>query len=189
MRRVLGSAFFDRPTLTVAHELLGKVLVRRWRGREIAALITEVEAYDGHRDLASHASKGKTRRNAPMFGPAGHWYVYFIYGMYWMLNVVTGPKNYPAAVLIRGVAGIPGPGILTKQLRIAEVLNGGIAGRRSGLWIEDRGIVVQRANVQRLPRIGVAYAGAWAKKPYRFLLPSTAISSALSTSSTRPFAS
>jgi len=112
MLKVLTHHFFNRPTLTVAKDLLGKFLVRevaptrRQSGRRrsvVAYMITEVEAYDGFKDKASHASRGETPRNAPMFGPAGHWYVYFTYGMHWMLNVVTREKGYPAAILIRGV--------------------------------------------------------------------------------------
>lgn len=99
---ILQQHFFRRPTIRVARELIGKFLVRKWRGREIVGMITEVEAYDGFHDKASHASRGMTARNAPMFGPAGNWYVYFTYGMHWMLNVVTREKGYPAAILIRG---------------------------------------------------------------------------------------
>lgn len=114
-RCVLQHKFFDRSTIRVARELLGKFLVRRYRGygsacspqEEIAAMITEVEAYDGFRDKASHASRGKTLRNTPMFGPAGNWYVYFTYGMHWMLNMVTRERGYPAAILIRGVVLVP----------------------------------------------------------------------------------
>src|SRR3989344_2477039 len=106
---VLGKKFFDRPTLAVARELLGKYLVRK-RGKKVEKfIITEVEAYDGFKDKASHASRGKTLRNAPMFGNAGIWYIYFTYGIHYMLNIVTGSKNYPAAILIRGVRGINGP--------------------------------------------------------------------------------
>jgi DNA-3-methyladenine glycosylase len=166
---VLGRDFFDRPTLIVAQELLGKVLVRRIRNRTRRFVITEVEAYDGPQDRASHAHRGMTARNASMFGPAGYWYVYLCYGMHRMLNIVTGPHGYPAAVLIRGVEGITGPGRLTKQLCITEALNACLADTDTGLWIEyaeTGGMVRQR--VRRGPRIGVEYAGAWAKKLYRF---------------------
>ena len=167
---ILNQPFFNRPTLTVARELLGKHLVRSHKGKQISALITEVEAYNGPDDLACHASRGRTKRTEVMFGPAGHFYLYFIYGMYWMLNVVTGPKNFPAAVLIRGVGDWNGPGKLTKALEITKDLNGKRIEKSSGLWIEDCGMTVSKDAVKRMPRIGVDYAGACAKKPYRFIL-------------------
>ncbi|ALM09885.1 MAG TPA: 3-methyladenine DNA glycosylase [Candidatus Peribacter riflensis] len=178
MARALPFSFFDRPALTVARSLLGKFLVRRRGRKTVAAMITEVEAYDGPLDKACHAHRGQTRRNAVMFGPAGHWYVYFVYGMHWMLNVVTGPVDYPAAVLIRGVGESfdatqgtwNGPGKLTKALGINGLLNGRQADKTSGLWIEDRGIEVRASSIRRMPRIGVAYAKEWAKRPYRFVL-------------------
>lgn len=170
-KQILPQSFFARPALTVARELLGKYLVRRENGRETAIRITETEAYVGPEDLACHASKGLTRRTATMFGPPGHWYVYFTYGMHWMLNVVTDKEGYPAAVLIRGAAGAPGPARLTKTLAIRGTLNGAPAERRSGLWVEDRGEHISKSKIHVAPRVGVHYAGpVWAAKPYRFLL-------------------
>src|SRR5688572_15681769 len=98
----LPRKFYARDTHIVARELLGKLLVREYRGKKVIARITETEAYVGEDDLASHARFGKTQRNAIMYGEAGHAYVYFIYGMYDMLNIVTEAKDFPAAVLIRG---------------------------------------------------------------------------------------
>ncbi len=186
MKKVLIPGFFNRPTLKVAEDLLGKFLVRRRRGKVRAYMITEVEAYDGFRDKASHTHRGMTARNAPMFGLAGHWYVYFTYGMHWMLNAVTGPKGYPAAVLIRGVAapqehgeprfqigreGISGPGKITKALGIGRGFINETASVKSGLWIEDRGVRVSRKNIKRTARVGVAYAGKyWAGRRYRFTI-------------------
>lgn len=171
MRKILKKKFFERPTLAVARGLLGKFLVRKVGKKEVAFLITEVEAYDGHRDRASHAHRGETRRNKPMFGPAGVWYVYFVYGMYDMLNIVIGDPGYPAAVLIRGIEGASGPGRLTKKLKITRKFNGKKAEKSTGLWIEDRGIRVRKKDTKRTPRIGVHYAGTvWSKKPYRFVL-------------------
>jgi len=101
--KILSQKFFEQPALKIAKVLLGKYLVRRIGRKTIKVMITEVEAYDGFKDKASHAARGLTERNKIMFGPAGYWYVYFTYGMHWMLNIVTGREGYPAAVLIRGV--------------------------------------------------------------------------------------
>ncbi|MCI0542401.1 DNA-3-methyladenine glycosylase [bacterium] len=169
--QVLTAQFFTRPTIQVAEELLGKFLVRRHRGKTIVAMITETEAYDGFEDRASHASRGRTARNAPMFGEAGIWYVYLVYGMHEMLNIVTEKNSYPAAVLIRGVSGITGPGRLTKHFNITRAYNNTPASKKSGLWIEDRKVVVPKDSIQRTPRVGVQYAGEeWAAKPWRFAL-------------------
>lgn len=170
-RTILNKKFFERATLVVARNLLGKFLVRKKGRTEIAYMITEVEAYDGHNDKASHAHRGETTRNKVMFGRAGVWYVYLVYGMYDMLNVVAGPVGYPAAILIRGLDGIFGPGRLTKTLNINRDMNGSIATRKSGLWIEDRGFMIEEKDIQKTPRIGVHYAGSiWSKKPYRLVL-------------------
>ncbi len=156
--------------LDVGQELLGKYLVRQVGGVVDARMIVETEAYDGPNDKACHAYKGRTPRTDVMFGEAGHWYVYFVYGMHHMLNIVTGPVGYPAAVLIRGVEKINGPGRITKHLSIYKDLNTKKAVRESGLWIEDRGVIIDPARILRTPRIGVAYAGEWAQKPYRFVV-------------------
>ncbi|MFA7681928.1 MAG: DNA-3-methyladenine glycosylase [Candidatus Peribacteraceae bacterium] len=169
---VLPSAFFERPVLTVAQELLGKHLLKQTLEGIRGGMITEVEAYDGVQDKACHAHKGLTPRTRVMFGPAGHWYVYLCYGMYWMLNIVTGEEGYPAAVLIRGVGDWNGPGKLTRALHIDRKLNGAVATVQSGLWIEDRGTIIPPSHIKRTPRIGVAYAKEWAEKPYRFVLMS-----------------
>ncbi len=168
MNKILPQKFFNRPTLTVAKALLGKFLVRRLKGKECVLMITEVEAYDGLNDKASHASKGKTERNKIMFGEAGRWYVYFTYGMHWMLNIVTGPKDYPAAILIRGTKEISGPARITKFLQISKKFNGKSASKKTGLWIEDRGVKIKPSQIATAKRIGVDYAGKWADKPYRF---------------------
>ena len=104
----LSRDFFARDTLAVARELLGQRLVRVLNGKRLAGRVVEVEAYVGEEDQASHASCGRTRRNAPMYGPPGHAYVYFIYGMHHCLNVVTGREGYPAAVLIRAMEPLEG---------------------------------------------------------------------------------
>lgn len=135
-------------------------------------MILETEAYDGPKDKACHARSGRTGRNFPMFERASTIYVYFTYGMHWMLNLVTGVKEYPAAVLIRGVESVNGPGRLTKYFSIDKELNAQKLGKRSGLWVEDRGVVISKKDIKRTGRIGVAYAGIWAKKPYRFVVGS-----------------
>jgi DNA-3-methyladenine glycosylase len=174
--RVLGADFFDRPTPKVARDLLGKVLVRATAAGVEALPITETEAYDGHRDKASHAHRGRTPRNAPMFAAAGTIYVYFTYGMHWMLNLVCGPEGYPAAVLIRGAGPIRGPARLTRALAIDRALDGQPLGVATGLWVEDRGIAVRRRDVQCTPRIGIGYAEEWIDKPWRFVLAPGAVS-------------
>ena len=164
-------AFFDRPADRVARDLLGACLVvRATDGRLSRHVVCETEAYLGAHDLACHGSRGRTQRNATMFGPAGRWYVYLCYGMHWMLNVVTGDEGVPAAVLIRGAGGHAGPGRLTKALGVDRTFDGRPAARRSGLWLEAGGVAVPRRLIERTPRIGVGYAGEWAEKPLRFVV-------------------
>lgn len=172
-RIITPSELRSTDTVSLARWLIGKHLavadspgsVRRLR-------IMETEAYDGPEDLACHASKGRTARTEVMFGEAGRWYVYLIYGMHEMLNLVTGPADYPAAVLIRGVEGMPGPGRLTRALGINRTcFNTRTACVEAGLWIEDDGWAPPRSRVQATPRIGIDYAGPkWEAKPWRFVL-------------------
>ena len=166
--KVLKKEFYIGDVKEIAPMLLGKCLcVRRRNGRIHNVLITETEAYDGELDLACHASKGKTLRTSTMYEEGGICYVYLCYGIHWMLNVVTGPIGYPAAVLIRGCEEFSGPGRLTKNLGITGEFNGANLTKNSGIWIEDSG----RAPSDILcgPRIGVDYAGPiWSKKPFRF---------------------
>jgi len=165
---VLKQNFFSRPAKVVASELLGKFIVRRIGKKRIADMITEVEVYDGFNDRASHAFRGITKRNYPMFGPGGFWYVYFVYGMHWMLNIVTGKKNYPSAILIRGTLRLSGPGKLTKCFKINGSLNNKRALPKNGLWIEDRGVKIKKSQIIRKPRIGVDYAGKDKNKKLNF---------------------
>ncbi len=170
MRKIIQPGEFQsRGTVVLARWLLGKVLVRNDSTERRECLICEVEAYDGERDLACHASKGRTKRTEIMYQAGGVWYVYLCYGVHEMLNLVTGPANYPAAILIRGVEGISGPGRLTKQLNIGRNLNGAPAMPASGLHVEDHGIKVSRKMIIVGPRVGVNYAGpVWSAKPWRF---------------------
>ena len=167
--------FFNRNSVVVAKDLIGKNLVRKI-GNEINRFkIIETEAYEGFQDKASHASSGRTERNKIMFEETGTIYVYFTYGMHYMLNIVCGPKGHPSAVLIRGVEGYIGPGRLTKKLKINIKLNGKILGRKTGLWIEEEGKIEKgkevKTKIHRTSRIGVDYAGPiWSKKLYRFLV-------------------
>ncbi len=170
MARVITPAEFQsEDTIALARSLLGKALVRTTDRGRMEYLITEVEAYDGESDLACHASKGRTKRTEIMYQAGGVWYVYLCYGIHEMVNLVVGPKNYPAAVLIRGAGELIGPGRLTKRLQIDRKLNGAAALPESGLHLEDLGIEVLRNRIKTSPRIGVDYAGPlWAKKPWRF---------------------
>jgi DNA-3-methyladenine glycosylase len=173
-RRILPRLYFNRPTLTVARSLIGKYLVRSIDGRELVGKIIEVEAYVGPQDQACHASKGRTQRTDVLFGPAGIAYVYLIYGMYHCLNVVTEREEFPSAVLIRAIEIdgklIDGPGRLCRALEIDRRLNRVDFTAGEFIWFEDRGVSVKRGEVEAHPRVGVDYAGEWAKKPWRFRL-------------------
>jgi DNA-3-methyladenine glycosylase len=168
---LLDAAFFARPADRVARDLIGaRLAVRRPDGIVERHLVFETEAYLGAHDLACHGARGRTARNAVMFGPAGCWYVYLCYGLHWMLNIVTGPEGVPAAVLIRGVGDHTGPGRLTRALGIDRAFDGRPATRSVGLWLEAAGSPVPRRLVRRTPRIGVGYAGEWAEKPLRYVV-------------------
>ncbi len=169
MRKILNKKFFQRKTLLVAENLIGKYLLRKIGNKTIAEQITEVEAYIGPHDLACHSSKGRTARTEVMFCEAATLYVYLVYGMHWMLNVVTEEENYPAAILIRGTTNFKGPGVVTRKLKINKLQNGKLATKKNGLWFEDRGET--KTKIKKTPRIGVSYAGPiWSKKKYRFVL-------------------
>jgi len=157
-------ALRGKNAVSLARRLLGRHLVRRRPG-------AEVEAYCGERDLACHARIGRTRRTEVLYAAGGVWYVYLCYGVHEMLNLVVGPEDWPAAVLIRGVDGIAGPGRLTRALGIDRRLNGAPASEASGLWLEERGGPPARSRVVASPRIGVDFAGpVWSRKPWRFRL-------------------
>lgn len=183
----LAHDFYTRHTLEVARDLLGKVLVRRLKGKNLSGKIVETEAYVGPHDLACHASKGKTSRTSIMFEQGGRAYVYMIYGFYFCLNAVTEARDYPAAVLIRAIEPLDhvavmrrlrknpsrdtniasGPGKLCMAMGIDKQLNGAdLTGNM--LWIEDRNLDV--GDVRSGPRIGVDYAGEYKDKPWRFYI-------------------
>jgi len=171
----LARAFYDRETLLVAKELLGKYLIHRSNGIERIGRIVEVEAYLGPHDLASHSSRGLTERTKTMFGPPGHAYVYMIYGIYYCMNVVTEGEGHAAAVLLRAVEPVKnvegrtqGPGLLCRAMQIDRCLNGHDL-LSDNFYIaavseEKPPIIVKR------PRIGVAYAGRWARRLLRFYI-------------------
>ena len=169
MNRRLPNSFFQRDVLEVAPELLGKILVRKSNKGIIEKFqITEVEAYSGNGDLACHASKGKTQRTEVMFREGGLVYVYLIYGMYWMLNIVTGKENDAEAVLIRGIEGISGPGRVGKALQLDKTFYGENLFNSNRIWIENAESI---ENYITTPRIGINYAGEpWVSKPWRFVL-------------------
>lgn len=168
MKRLLNS-FFQRDVLVVAPELLGKVIVRKFENGTIHRyVITEVEAYRGEDDLACHASKGKTARTEVMYHDGGKVYVYLIYGMYWMLNFVTGIENYPSAVLIRGVDSFSGPGRVGRGLQLDKSFYGEDLGESNRIWVEDAESI---QNYRTDKRIGIDYAGdIWANKNWRFFI-------------------
>ena len=196
--RKIKKNFYNRETLKVAQETLGKFLVRKIGKKIISGKIVETEGYVGTSDLASHASRGKTARTAPMFGPPGHAYVYLVYGLNYCFNIVTERKNYPAAVLIRAIEpaeGINlmrrhrqslnnknlnsqisilksltnGPGKLCQALKIDKALNN-FDLTKNTLWLEDRGLKIKPLEIVAAKRIGVDYAGKYKNKPWRFYL-------------------
>lgn len=161
--------FFSRDVLEVAPELLGKNLVRKVEGQIEKYLITEVEAYRGEKDLACHASKGRTPRTEIMYHNGGLVYVYLIYGMYWMLNIVTSVNEIPQAVLIRGIKGFNGPGKLTKKLQIDKSFYGEDLISSDRIWIEENKNLAD-IKIKTTPRIGIDYSGEWKDKPWRFII-------------------
>ena len=182
----LPPSFYNRPTLTVARDLLGARLVRILDGAKLVGIITETEAYIGEEDLACHAKAGFTPRTAPMYGPAGRAYVYFTYGNHWMLNAVTEREGFPAAVLIRAIQPIEGvevmmvrrsgrdtkgPGKLTQAMGITKSENNAnLIESISGLWIEA-GQTIPSKNVTKSPRVGLNKTPEpWLSKPWRFLV-------------------
>jgi len=181
MARLLPAELYaaNQDTVGIARALLGTILVRSGDGRPTTRhVITETEAYHSEQDLACHASKGRTLRTDVLFRRGGIWYVYLCYGIHEMLNLVVGPDGFPAAVLIRGLHDVTGPGRLTKALGIDRTLNGKPAHPDSGLWLEDAGLHVPDRGIEATPRIGVDYAGAvWAAKPWRFVLTPKALAS------------
>ncbi len=182
--KILNHKFYSRNTLAVARELLGCFLVREHRGKIIRAMITETEAYHGEDDLACHASRGRTSRTEVMYGEPGHAYVYLIYGMHHCLNIVTEKKDFPAAVLIRGIKIISsspargeeleerreldGPGKLCKFLYIDRKLNKWDLTKGKKLWLEPRDPKIKLPKIQKSRRVGIDYAQHCREYLWRF---------------------
>jgi|ERR1700674_238657 DNA-3-methyladenine glycosylase len=173
--RKLPRSFYDRDTVQVAKALLGKYLIHLSGGAERIGRIVEVEAYLGPHDRAAHSSKGLTERTKVMFGPPGHAYVYMIYGIHHCVNVVTEQEGHASAVLLRALEPIKnvaartqGPGLLCKAMHIDKQYNG------HDLLSEDFYIAAastaESLKIVKSPRIGVDYAGHWARRLLRFYI-------------------
>jgi len=162
----LSQSFFCRDVLTVAPDLLGKYIVIKNGNAINRFMITEVEAYRGEEDLACHASRGRTERTRVLYSQGGAIYVYLIYGMYWMFNIVTGEQDNPQAVLLRGIESVSGPGRVSKKLNINKSYYGEDITQSARIWIEDSDV---RRKIFTGPRIGIDYAGPyWSKMPWRY---------------------
>jgi DNA-3-methyladenine glycosylase len=173
--RKLPRSFYDRDTVIVARELLGKHLVHHVDGVQRIGRIVEVEAYLGEHDLAAHSSKGRTARTEVMFGPPGHAYVYMIYGMHFCMNCITEAEGHASGVLLRALEPVQniegrtqGPGLLTRAMGIDRRLNGHDLAS-DDLYIADPPSH-DPMRIVRAPRIGVDYAGVWAKRLLRFYI-------------------
>lgn len=164
----LKITYFQNDVLDIAPDLIGKVLIRRFDDKTTRNyIITETEAYRGEEDLACHACKGITERTSVMYKSGGLVYVYLIYGMYWMLNFVTGKENHPQAVLIRCVEGFSGPGKVGRELKLDKSFYGESLETSKRIWIEDQGFP---NNFITDTRVGIDYAGdLWKNKAWRFI--------------------
>src|SRR3989338_1234735 len=187
MYKRLGRGFFERPTLTVSKDLLGKFLVRKIGKQVLVGKIVETEAYIGPEDRASHAFGGKlTARNRAEWMIGGHVYIYLVYGMHFQFNISTGKSGVPECVLIRAVEPAPhpsplpqgeesrranGPGKLCEWMKLDKSFYSEDVTKSSRLWVEDRGMRVPRSQIIAGPRVGIDYAGPyWSKIPWRFYI-------------------
>jgi DNA-3-methyladenine glycosylase len=182
----LTRGFFEQKTLIIAQQLLGCFLIRKIGKKIIKARIIETESYVGPKDLASHASKGRTARTEVMFGSPGRAYVYLIYGMYYCFNIVTEKEDYPAAILIRGIevdgVKIIGPGKVCRALKIDKHFNNQDLIKSHELWLQQDRLGVksisprltrlgrEKLKVRKLPRVNIDYAGEYKNKLWRFIL-------------------
>ena len=164
---MLGPLFFDRPADRLARGLLGKTLVRRTGQQTQRFTVTETEAYLGPHDLACHSARGRTARTEILFGQPGTLYIYLVYGLHLMLNVVAGPQGTGAAVLIRSAGMVQGPGRLGRALALSMILNGKPADHATDLWFEK--CPGRARKIIATPRVGVDYAGPrWSGRKLRF---------------------
>jgi len=179
MRKKLTRKFYTQPTLEIAKALLGKYIVRRYRGKELVGKIIETEAYVGPQDKASHAYKGKiTLRNKAEYLKGGHIYIYLVYGMYWQLNISTFKEKKPECVLVRAieVSGekislTNGPGKLCQYLKLDKSFYGEDLTKSKRIWLEDRKEKIGSCQIVSTPRIGIDYAGPyWSRRKLRFLI-------------------
>jgi DNA-3-methyladenine glycosylase len=166
---VLRPEFFDRPAEELARALLGTAIVRQLPTGLQRCVITETEAYLGPHDLACHTARGRTARTEVMFGPPGTHYIYLVYGLHLMLNVVAGPPHSGSAVLLRSAGSTQGPGRLGRTLDLSMQLNGKMALPKTGLWFEQ--VDLPPRKIRSTARIGVDYAGPkWARRKLRFVV-------------------
>lgn len=186
---ILPREFYSRPVQIVARDILGKQLIHLVGNQRVGGIILEAEAYDGEQDLACHARVGRTDRNKVMYFQEGHAYVYFTYGMHWMLNCVTGEIGYPSAVLIRSIMpneGLEfiknqrpdapekvwcnGPAKLTKALAITGELNGSDLCDPKGTLFIENGVEISERMVKITPRVGIqSTPEPWLSKPWRYI--------------------
>lgn len=167
MQRLTKTYFENNSTLFLARNLIGKTLVRVFDDETVRLKILETEAYIGEEDLACHARNGKTERNKVMYESGGLVYVYLIYGMYWMLNIVSAQQNQPEAILIRGIENCSGPGRVGRLLKLDKSFYAENLETSARIWIEDSNM---EGNIIATPRVGIDYAGEeWKNKPWRFI--------------------
>ena len=185
MKKRIPRQFYNRPTLIVAKDLLGKYLVRKVGQKELAGKIVEIEAYIGPKDRAAHTHSGKiTQRNKTVYLEGGRAYIYLCYGINWMLNLTTRKKGIPECILIRALEPslerygdsqelnnlTNGPGKLCRWLRLDKTFDEEDLVRSKKFWLEDRGEEIKKSQIVTAKRIGIDYAGIWAEKPWRFFL-------------------
>jgi DNA-3-methyladenine glycosylase len=184
-RPIRDRSWFDRPATLVAPDLLGMILIHDSPDGRVAGRIVEVEAYQGPEDLAAHSARGRTPRNAVMFGPPGHLYVYLIYGLHHCANVVCGPGGKPEAVLLRAAEIVEGAAIARRRRgSVADARLAAGPGNLGAAFGIERGLNgadlvagpvrlapgASPARIERSPRVGVGYAGAWATRPLRYAI-------------------